>query len=330
MNRMLQALPGLMLVSSLAVAAWLISDALGGSSLLYAVVLGLMAHPLISREGRVLYPWQSGTRLAAGVLLKLGVALLGARITLGQLLDLGWQPLILVVCAVPLIIAVGVAGARLLGQRSDLGVLTGGAVAICGASAALALAALLPQDERNRRTLALTIIAVTAASLVAMLIYPLIAHGLELSDIDAGLLLGGSIHNVPQAVAAGFVYSPQAGETATFVKLLRVAMLVPVVSVLTVLLSRKRSGSGSGRPPLLPWFLVGFVLLVGLNNLGMIGHSPGEWLAFAADVLLLSAMAAIGLQSSVAELFSGGWRPLLLITVETMVLLMLVVLFVMI
>ena len=321
MNQWVHSLPGLLLVAVLAVTAWLVSDVFGGSALLYAVLLGLLVHPLVSSAGQLDHQWAPGAALAANQLLKLGVALLGARITLDQLLALGWQPLLLVACAVPLTLLGGVLGARLLGERRDLGLLTGGAVAICGASAALAVAAVLPQDDHNRRTLALTIIAVTALSLVAMLVYPLMAHWLSLSGADAGLLLGGSIHNVPQAVAAGFIHSPQAGETATFVKLLRVAMLVPVVVALSAILRKRATDADGGKPALLPWFLLGFLLLVGLNSLGWIGWQMSRWLEFGSDSLLLAAMAAIGLQSSVGELFSCGWRPLLLLAGETLLLL---------
>ena len=328
MGRLIESLPGLALVALLAVAAWLISDVFGGSALLYGVLLGLLAHPLVSSEGALTHPWVSGAGLAANQLLKLGVALLGARITLDQLLALGWEPLLLVLCAIPLVLRAGVAAARLLGERRDLGLLTGGSVAICGASAALAVAAVLPQNDHNRRSLALVIIAVTVLSLAAMLIYPVLAHWLGLSGDEAGLLLGGSIHNVPQAVAAGFIHGQAAGETATFVKLLRVAMLVPVVMVLAAMLRSGNSNPGGGRKALLPWFLWGFLVLVGLNSLGLIGRQLAGWLETGSDALLLTALVAIGLQSSIGDLRSTGWRPLVLMLTETLLLLGMVLLFV--
>ena len=150
-------------------------------------------------------------------------------------------------------------GARRQARRRDFGLLTGGAVAICGASAALAIAAVLPDGPEQQRATVMTVVGVTALSTVAMILYPLIAAAAGLDTHTTGIFLGATIHDVAQVVGAGYSVSAEAGDTATIVKLFRVALLLPVVLVLSLIV---RNGAGaapsSSRPPLLPVFLVAF------------------------------------------------------------------------
>mgnify|MGYP003896376767 CR=1 FL=1 len=156
---------------------------------------------------------------------------LGARITLVQLGGLGWFNGALIVAGVLATIGFGMVVSRMLGLDRRLGILTGGATAICGASAAIAIATVLPRTETSERELVFTIAGVTVLSTLAMVVYPLIVTGLGLSPDDAGIFLGGTIHDVAQVVGAGYGMSKETGDAATIVKLLRVAMLMPVVVI---------------------------------------------------------------------------------------------------
>ena len=178
--------------------------------------------------------------------------------------------MLLVVVAVALTIAASMLVARAMGFQGIFGLLTGGATAICGASAALALAAALPAHPQKERATLFTVVIVSALSTLAMIVYPMLAHALGLDPRTAGVFLGGTIHDVAQVVGAGYGMSQETGDVATLVKLLRVAMLLPVI-VFAVTLTRRREGEAGGpRPPLLPWFAVAFAVLVAVNSVGVL------------------------------------------------------------
>ena len=140
-------------------------------------------------------------------------------------------------------------------------------MAICGASAALAISAVLPKGENHERDTVFTVIGVTALSTIAMIVYPLIIALFHLDHAAIGVFLGGTIHNIAQVVGAGFSISEETGTVATFTKLLRVAMLLPVVMILSFVFHAHNSAK-AGR--LLPGFLVVFAVLVAINSLGII------------------------------------------------------------
>ena len=257
-------------------------------------------------------------------MLRFGVGLLGARITLDQITALGVAPILLVAGAVVVTIVFGALIARFFERSTAEGVLTGGAVAICGASAALAISAVLPRGERSSQFTLLTVVGVTALSTLAMILYPAVVRLLDLDAAGAGLFLGGTIHDVAQVVGAGYMISPEAGVHATFVKLFRVAMLVPVVLVLSFLYRRRGAASGT-RAPLLPWFLVLFVVLAAVNSAGWIPLRAGDWLADFSRWCLVAAIAALGIMTSFAELAALGWQPVILMLAETAFLAVLIV-----
>ncbi len=307
-------LPGLTAAVVVAIAAMFLAEHYRASAMLFALLLG-MALNFLGAEGRTV----TGVAWSSSTLLRLGVALLGLRITFGEIAGLGMQVTLLVVGAVVATIIFGAVLGRLMQAQNNFGVLTGGAVAICGASAALAVSAVLPRHTHSHRDATFTVIGVTAMSTAAMVIYPLIATALGLSDRQAGIFLGATIHDVAQVIGAGYSVSPAAGDTATIVKLLRVAMLLPVILVLSVLYRRQhRNDFGeTKKPPLLPWFAMAFAALVALNSLVAL---PSQFLSLANEAsrfLLVTAIAALGMKTELRELVLLGWRPVLLIVAET-------------
>ncbi|PXY00150.1 YeiH family protein [Halomonas sp. LBP4] len=315
---------GLLVCITIALATTFIADHYGGPTLLYALLFGMSLH-FLSEEGRC----REGIEFAARTVLRLGVALLGARMTLEQVGDLGLGPVLTVVGAVALVIAIGAVLARALGLTRDLGLLTGGAVAICGASAALALSAVMPRHETSERNTILTVVGVTTLSTMAMVIYPLIAAALELANTQAGIFLGGTIHDVAQVVGAGYMISEQTGDISTLVKLVRVAMLVPVVMIFMWLFRKSRKEEGeTTKMPMLPGFLVGFVLLVVVNSLGLIPETVNEGMATLSRWCLVTAIAALGIKTSFQKLAVVGWKPVILMVAETIFLLLVVMAFI--
>jgi len=315
-----KVMPGVMICVTIALATTFIADHYGGPTLLYALLFGMTLH-FLTEEGRCL----AGVEFSSRTILRLGVALLGVRITLEQVAELGIGPVLTVILGVTLTITVGALLARMLGLSREMGLLTGGSVAICGASAALALSAVMPRNEIQERNTILTVVGVTTLSTVAMITYPLIVTALGLSDTEAGILLGGTIHDVAQVVGAGYMISEGAGDVSTFVKLLRVAMLVPAVMVFIFLFRRNRQASDSGKVPALPTFLVAFVVLVLINSLGWVPPVVTDVFTDLSRWSLVTAIAALGIKTSFQKLAVVGWKPVILMLAETLFLLLLVI-----
>ena len=307
--------PGIGVAAMAGLAAAFLSEHYGGPVMLFALLLGLPFF-FLSQEG----PCVEGIQFSSRTILRLGVALLGARITADQVVSLGAGPVILVIVAITITVLSGVVLAHFLGLKRQFGLLSGGAVAICGASAALALSAVMPKSEEHERNTILTVVAVTTLSTVAMVLYPLITDGMQFSDRLAGIFLGGTIHDVAQVVGAGYTISNEAGDTSTIVKLFRVAMLLPVVLIFTVIFRRETSGTDNSRPPLLPAFLIAFAILVAVNSFGIIPKVATDFLSDASRWCLVTAIAALGMKTSFRQLLAVGWQPVAMMVGETLVL----------
>ncbi len=312
-----QPLPGLLVSLTIALAAAFLSEHYGGPVMLFALLLG-MAFNFLSEDGRCV----KGIDVAAKRVLRLGVALLGARISFQQMADLGWFPLLLVMGSISATLLAGLALARLLGLTKGFGVLTGGAVAICGASAAMALSAALPRREGLERDTIFTVIGVTTLSTLAMILYPLVVGFFHLGQEDTGLFLGATIHDVAQVVGAGYMVSEETGDIATLTKLLRVAMLIPLILGLVV---TARSGrSQDRRETKLPWFLLGFVIISLLCNTSLFSPNAVTLLVETSRWALITAIAALGMKTSLGNLAAIGHRAVALIVGETVFLAVLV------
>lgn len=306
--------PGLCVAVTIGIAASFLSEHYGAPAMLMALLLGLALNFLGDNAHCA-----TGIAFSAKTLLRLGVALLGLRITFNDLLTLGWGPLLMVCGAVLLTIGFGMVLARALGFKKRFGVLTGGSVAICGASAAMAISSVLPASEENKRDTLFTVISVTTLSTIAMVIYPLVAEWLGMTPQEAGLFLGGTIHDVAQVVGAGYSISGEVGDLSTFVKLTRVAMLVPIVLMIGVAIRRYTHEQGAARGGVaIPGFLIGFVALFITNSLGLLPQIVVEPLSGSSSWLLLTAVAALGVRTSLKEIMKVGWLPVILVVCETL------------
>jgi len=223
-----------------------------------------------------------------------------------------------------LTISVSMLLAKLMGFQSLFGLLSGGATAICGASAALALAAALPGHPLKERATLFTVVGVSVLSTVSMIVYPMIAHAIGLDGRAAGVFLGATIHDVAQVVGAGYSMSRETGDVATFVKLMRVAMLLPVIVFAVVLTRARTQEAGTKRPPLLPWFAVAFAVLVAINSTGWLPDVVAKTGSEFSRWCLVAAIAAIGMKTQLKELATVGVKPVLLMLGETVFLALLV------
>jgi uncharacterized integral membrane protein (TIGR00698 family) len=313
-----EAWPGLAVAGVVAVAATFLSVHYHASAMLFALLLG-MALNFLAEEGRCL----PGIQMASTLVLRTGVALLGLRITIAQVQALGWGTIALIVGSVALTIAAGVLVSRALKLGKAFGTLTGGAVAICGASAALAIASILPKHKNAERDASFTVIGVTALSTFAMILYPIAVSVLGFDDHAKGIFLGATIHDVAQVVGAGYSVSQDTGDAATIVKLLRVAMLLPVCIVIGLAL-HVRGSQAAHAAPVLPWFAVVFAVLVVVASTGWIPEVVVDAGSIVSRWFLVTAIAAIGMKTSLKSLVDMGLKPVMLVVVETLFLALLV------
>jgi uncharacterized integral membrane protein (TIGR00698 family) len=303
--------PGIAACFAVAAVSTLIGGS-GGPVMLLALLLGMALAFLASSKS-----FGGGIDFVGRQLLRLGVALLGIRISIGEIASLGWPPLLLVVVAIGLTILVSVLLARAMGFNPLFGLLSGGATAICGASAAMALSAALPAHPLKERATLFTIVGVSTLSTVAMVAYPVVARAFGFDNHDAGLFIGATIHDVAQVVGAGYAMSAETGDTATLVKLIRVAMLAPVI-VIAGLAVRSEISSPGKRVPLLPWFVVVFILLALVNSSGVLPDAVATTASEVSRWCLIAAVVAIGMKTRFKELASAGWKPVILMVLETL------------
>jgi uncharacterized integral membrane protein (TIGR00698 family) len=310
--------PGLLAAVTVAIAAQFLSEHYGGPTMLFALLLGMGFH-FLSEEGAC----RAGIEFASRTVLQFGVALLGLGITIEQIRAAGWGMAIIVVAGIFVTMLSGQLLTRVMKRGWRLGLLTGGAVAICGASAALAIATVLPKNQYSERNTIFTVISVTTLSTLAMILYPMIVTLLALDDFSAGVFIGATIHDVAQVVGAGYSISETAGDTATFVKLLRVAMLVPIMVVLS-LAFRSDPSVGARRGIPIPLFVVGFVILV---FAGSTEWFPGAIKTSLLDLsrwCLVIAISAIGMKTALKSLRDVGGQAIFLVCAETVLLALLV------
>ena len=312
-------LPGTAVCATIAMAATFVSDHHGGPTLLYALLIGIAFHFLSHNPAAA-----AGIQFTSRTVLRFAVALLGVRISTVDMMSLGFAPVAIVVSSVLATIAFARFVARPLGLTSLQGLLTGGAVAICGASAALAISAVLPRTSTTERDTLFTVVAVTVMSTTAMIIYPILIRAMGVDQNVAGIIIGGTIHDVAQVVGAGYLISPATGVVATYVKLMRVAMLMPVVMALTWTFRRAGPDGVGTSQPILPAFLVGFLVLAIANSLGLVPAGAADAMGQISRWCLVAAIAALGMKTSLEEFAALGWRPLALVVGATLFLLALV------
>jgi len=310
--------PGILVTAIAALAAAWLADHYAAPIVLMGLLIGL-ALSFLSQDRRT----HAGLDLMSQTALRFGIVLVGARITADQLVDLGPLPFALLVLIMIAVIAVTVATARLFRQDRHAALLAGGATAICGASAALALYSLIGDKRVDQARFTLTLVGITVASALAMTLYPVLAAQLGLSDAQAGFLIGASIHDVAQAIGGGFSFSAPAGEVATIVKLTRVALLAPMLMLVGLWLARSgggEGGTGAGKriPLRLPWFILGFLAIAALNSLIAIPKAVTDGAATGAQALLLLAIVATAMKARLHLLLDQGWRSFAPIIVATL------------
>lgn len=306
-RRVVQPLRGIALVGVVALAASSVAALHGGPPMLYALLFGMVLH-WVADDARA----RPGIAFCARPLLRAGIVLLGARLTFAELASLGWPFALVIAVAVASTLACGLLLSRALRLPWTLGVLAAGATAICGAAAALAIAAVLPRHEDDaidRHTL-FVVAAATALSTLAALFYPLLVRHLQLPPALAGLFLGASIHDVAQVIVAGDTLGPATRDMASLVKLGRVATLGLVVALIGLTVRHRHAAAAPQR--WLPGFVMLFFAMIALNSMDLVTLTLRALLGDASRWCLLIAATALGMNLSFGALARAGWRPVLL------------------
>ena len=312
LSRLVQLYPGIAAVLLIAVASQFLATNYGAPVLVFALLLGMAMNFLYRQEHT-----RAGVDLCATQVLRAGVGLLGAGIAVSDIAAIGVSGLGVLLGGMAVTIALGPVLAKMLGLNRDFGLLSSGAVAICGVSAALTLSSVMPKSEEQSKFTLLTVIMVTTIGAIAMVLYPIIVQTLELTPQQAGYFLGGAIHDVSHVAGAGFALSEAVGVEAMTVKMVRVAMLIPIAWCFLMLFNRSTGSTKSLRPP---GFLLVFIALAVVNSLGYI---PVNWSATLTELSKLSfllAIVALGIKTELSGLVAHGWRPVALVLLQSVLL----------
>lgn len=300
--------PGLALASIVAVTAYAVRQLPGMatfSPMILAIVIGIAFHnfagtPIMAKQG---------VAFSMRRLLRIAIILLGLQLTIAQVIEVGGRGIGIIALTLVSTFAFTVWMGRLLGIERKLTQLIAAGTSICGASAVIATNTVTKAQDED---VAYAVACVTVFGSVAMFAYPLLPGLLHLDAHGFGLWSGASIHEIAQVVAAAFQDGQKAGEFATVAKLSRVMLLAPVVIALGLMAGRtSKQGAASARPPM-PWFVLGFVAMVGINSVVTIPTEARSWIVALTTFLLSVALAAMGLETDVAKLASRGLRPALL------------------
>ncbi len=309
----LAVLPGLLLASAVAMSGYLLRPLPGMttfSPMILAILLGTAFHNLVGTPAIA----RPGVNFSQRRLLRIAIILLGLQLTISQVIEVGGRGIGIIAVTLAATFAFTVWMGKLLGVDRKLTQLIAAGTSICGASAVIATNTVTDAPDED---IAYAVACVTVFGSVAMFSYPLLPGLLHLDPHAFGLWSGASIHEIAQVVAASFQDGQKAGEFGTIAKLSRVMLLAPTVMVLGLLRASNVEKDGpaatapSTRPPM-PWFVLGFVALVGLNSLITLPPAGKIWIVAATTFLLSVALAAMGLETDIRKLTARGVRPALL------------------
>ena len=306
-----QYVNGLITVLIIAIISLLLSSYYSTPKLLFAILIGMSVSHLSFKKS-----FKKGIHFTSDPLLKLGISLLGFRLSFDKITELGGVSLIVILFLILLTILFGYFFSIILLKNKNFGLLSAGSVAICGASAAIAVFSILPKDKIGNKDLSLVIITVTLLSTIAMVIYPIIFDLIGANENQKGFLIGSTIHDVAQVIGAGYSVSEQTGIVATFVKMIRVSIL-PFIILFLLFFSRNKNENSFS----IPWFLSLFFIFCLLNNLFDFPDYLISLINNFSSFCILLAISAIGVKTNFSLIFEVSFKYFILIFLETIFLL---------
>jgi len=269
-----------------------------------AIVLGMTIRNTVGVPPAM----QDGIRFSMRRLLRLAIMLLGFQISMSQLWQVGGLGFLIVVATLVCTFFFTVWLGRRLGVCPKLTELIAAGTSICGASAVVATNTV---TEGSDEDVAYAIAVITALGTASILLYPLAAVAMGMPSPSYGLWTGASIHEIAQVIAAAFQGGSVSAQYGAISKLSRVVLLAPVVFTLGYFAAKRRSAEGNCAKVPTPWFLVGFLAMIAVHSMGLPDAVWTARLLTANQFLMAVALAAMGLETSVAKLRAAGLRPFL-------------------
>lgn len=316
--RAVEVLPGVLITAAIALIATGIGTLLPViGSAVPAIVIGVLlslARPrVMAGRERADARIQPGIAYSGKFLLQLAVVLLGVQLSLGSILEVGIESLPIMLTTLAVCLLGAWALGRMLRIERRLTTLIGVGTGICGASA---IAAVSPVIGAASVEIAYAVSTIFLFNILAVVIFPLIGHALNLDPHTFGLFAGTAVNDTSSVVAAAGVYSTAALGFAVVVKLVRTLMIIPISIGLSVVEARRDAAgqplTGRRIAKLVPWFLIGFLIVAIVNSTGVIPDAPREALVHVSVFLIAMALAGIGLSTDIPALRRAGWRPLAL------------------
>lgn len=258
---------------------------------------------------------KKGLKFTSKKVLKFAIILLGASLSVDVILNVGKMSLMVMVFTLLTCFGGGYFIGRALGLNWKLSNLISAGTGICGGSAIAAIAPVIDAEDSD---IAYAISATFIFDMAMIVLFPIMGRALGLSDMAYGLWAGTAVNDTSSVVAAGYAFSEAAGDFATMVKLTRTLTIIPTVLVFTfvsIRLKRKQQTESNGKKPnilkLFPWFILGFLALAALNSFGVIPAALSAGAKSVSKFLMVTALAAIGLNTSFSEMKKSGSAPML-------------------
>jgi len=300
--------PGLALAAMIAALAFALRYLPGVgmlSPLILAILLGMALRNTLGTPEVA----KAGLAISMRQILRAGIILMGLQLTLGQVAAVGWVGVAVIALSLVLTFGFTTWLGRVLGVDAKLTQLIAAGTSICGASAVIATNTVTRGRDED---VAYAVACVTIFGSLSMILLPLAENWLTLGPRGFGLWTGASIHEVAQVVAAAFQRGEEAGQFGTIAKLTRVMMLAPMILCLGAFAARRRQGQGGGGKAPIPWFVFGFIAMVGVASTGWVPQAVLDPATAVTQFLLAMALAAMGLETDLRKLAAAGGRPALL------------------
>src|SRR4051794_1954647 len=301
--------PGLVAAVAVALAARVATGFLPAivAEVTVAILIGLVVATIAGPRTAPLVP---GLVFASQRVLRAGIILLGARLSLGEIARIGLPATVVIVATMTVSFAIVLVAARLLRIEGRLAILIAVGSAVCGNTAIVATA---PVIGARSRDVAYAVATITLFGTLAVFLYPIVGRALALPQPSFGLWAGVAVHDTSQVIATSAAFGPGALDVATVVKLIRNALMAPLLFLVATGWATRGEdveSAGRGVRRAIPLFVFGFLALAALRTIGVIDADEAAILDTVARALILVALAAVGMSIHVGELRETSWRPL--------------------
>lgn len=286
--------------------------------LIGASVIALFIGMIINHFWKPNDTFSAGLKFTSKKILKFAIILLGASLNIKIVLEVGKMSLCVMAFTLFTCFGVGYFVGRALKINWKLSNLISAGTGICGGSAIAAIAPVIDADDSD---IAYAMSATFLFDMAMIVLFPIMGQAMGLSDMAYGLWAGTAVNDTSSVVAAGYAFSEAAGDFATMVKLTRTLSIIPTViafALINARIKRKEAGAGGaavkaklGLTKIIPWFILGFLALAVINSFGVIPQAVSSGMKDVSKFLMVSALAAIGLNTSFKDMKKSGFAPML-------------------